>query len=299
MNQLNKILKRRKLIKFTIAAPFIPISIFGLTGCGDTTSENNDSSNNDNSSESSNNDNSTVDTSGNESSSGSWSSGTTALITTDYPDDSIFETGNTCSLALTQETTLGPCYFEDDTGEDISLGNEGLPMQLCLRLVDSNCEPLANYIIEIWHCDTQGLYSGDTSNSANATSFAGGFCTGGDNTAGQSTWYRGQLTTDSNGRVNFRTCFPGWYNGRTIHIHFSARHSSGVYGVTSQFCFTDELTNEICTTHNLYSSRGEQDTPLSDGRDTVFPSTGYDDFLLTTQQNTDGTLLAYQTIQII
>jgi len=228
-----------------------------------------------------------------------WQSGSTELITVDYPDDAIFESGGTCTVSLIDDTTLGPCYFEDDTGEDISLGLTGLPMQLCLRLIDSECQPLANYTIEIWHCDTAGVYSGDTADSEDANGFAVGFCTSGDSAAQQSTWYRGKLTTDDNGRVNFKTCFPGWYPGRTIHIHFAVSDNGGSSrGIISQLCFTDELAREICTTHERYSSRGEQNAPLASGRDAVFPSTGYEAFLLTTEQNSDGTLLAYHTIQI-
>ncbi len=227
-----------------------------------------------------------------------WASGGTDLITVDYPADDIFASGNTCTVSLTQPTTEGPCYFEDATGEDISLGLAGLPMQLCLRVVDSNCEPLEGHLVEVWHCDNRGVYSGDTSDSEDAGRFAGGFCTGGDDEAEQSTWFRGMLVTDSNGRVNFKTCFPGWYRGRTIHIHFSVSDGSGQSKVISQFCFTDAFAREICTTHERYSSRGEQDTTLSGGRDTVFPSSGYENFLLATQQNTDGTLLAYHTIQV-
>ncbi len=229
---------------------------------------------------------------------GGWLSGGTNLITVDFPDTAIFDTGGTCNVSLTQETTLGPCYFEDDTGEDMSNGLSGLPMQLCLRLVDNNCQPLEGYTIEVWHCDNEGIYSGDTSESDDGSSFAGDFCTGGDEEAAVSTWYRGKLTTDSDGRVNFKTCFPGWYSGRTIHIHFAVSEDGGsTRNVISQFCFTDEFAKEICTTHELYSSRGEQDTTFAGG-DNVFPSSGYEAFLMTTAQNPDGSLLAYHTIQI-
>ena len=272
---MKKSIERRTLIKGIVMAPFA--SILGLTGCD------------------SNGDGMDID---DMTSSGSWASGGTDLITVDYPNDSIFDNGNMCTVSLTEQTTEGPCYFEDDTGEDISLGFTGLPMQLCLRVVDSNCEPLANYSVEVWHCDTQGIYSGDTSESNDAGRFAGNFCTGGDSDAAQSTWFRGRQITDSNGRVNFKTCFPGWYRGRTIHIHFGVNDGSGNSQVISQFCFTDALAREICTTHELYSNRGEQDTPLAGGRDGVFPSSGFENFLLTTEQNSDGTLLAYHTIQI-
>lgn len=228
-----------------------------------------------------------------------WASGNTNLITVAYPDDSIFDDASTCNITLTDATTEGPCYFGVTTGEDISSGLSGLPMQLCLKLVDSSCQPLENYQIEVWHCDNRGIYSGDTSSSFDSTRFAGSFCTNNDSSSLASTWYRGMLQTDSNGRVNFKTCFPGWYSGRTIHIHFAVSDSSGNSRVISQFCFADAFTQEICTTHEYYSSRGEQDTTLAGGRDTVFPSSGYEDFMLTTAQNSDGTLLAYHTIQIV
>lgn len=227
-----------------------------------------------------------------------WAAGTTGLITAAYPGDSIFESGNTCTISLTETTTEGPCYFGVNTGEDISSGLSGLPMQLCLKLVDMYCQPLAGYQVEVWHCDNRGIYSGDTSKSFDSSRFAGSFCTNNDSASLASTWYRGMLTTDSSGRVNFKTCFPGWYRGRTIHIHFAVSDSAGNSRVISQFCFADTLTKEICTTHEYYSSRGEQDTTLAGGRDSVFPRSGYESFMLATQQNADGTMLAYHTIQI-
>ena len=113
--------------------------------------------------------------------------------------------------------TEGPCYFQDSTGEDIPEGMTGLPMMLCLQLIDSMCEPLSNHTIEVWHCDANGVYSGDTSNSAEFENFVPNFCTGGDTTALESTWFRGQLITDADGRVNFKTCFPGWYQDANTH----------------------------------------------------------------------------------
>ncbi len=229
---------------------------------------------------------------------GPWAVGGTDLISVDYPPTSIFAKAQTCTLALTESTTEGPCYFQDSTGEDISEGRQGLPMQLCLQLLNQDCEPLAGYTIEVWHCDSEGIYSGDTSDSDYARRFNTGFCTGNEEKALASTWFRGQLVTDAEGRVNFKTCFPGWYTGRTIHVHFSVSDPSGNAKVTSQFCFDDGLAKEICTQHPEYAERGEQGTPLSGGRDTVFPSTGYEPFMLTTQANEDGSLLSYGSIQV-
>ena len=228
---------------------------------------------------------------------GNWVSGGTELITQDFPDTGIFENAAMCSIALNTQATLGPCYFEDSTGEDISEGKTGLPMQLCLRFINSSCTPLADLEIEVWHCDTEGIYSGDTSQSSDSSSFAGSFCTANNSAALQSSWFRGKLTTNSDGRVNFKTCFPSWYNGRTIHIHFAViKNNQRVF--VSQFCFSDNLTEQICTTHKLYSHRGIQDTPLSSGKDTVFPSSSYDQFKMTIEENKDGTLLAYHSVII-
>ncbi len=229
---------------------------------------------------------------------GSWLSGGTDLISVAYPDDSIFATANTCSVSLTNATTEGPCYFQDDTGEDISDGKTGLPMQLCLQLVDEACSPLEGYTVEVWHCDTRGIYSGDTSSSADASSFAGDFCTAGDTEAEAATYFRGQLTTDAAGRVNFLTCFPGWYSGRSIHIHFAVSDPDGTTRVISQWAFSDDFTEDICTTHELYADRGVQDTPLEGGTDTVFPSDSYEDYELSLEQNSDGSLLGYGVIMI-
>lgn len=229
----------------------------------------------------------------------SWASGSTDLITVDYPDDSLFDDAGICDLSLTERTTEGPCYLGVDEKEDLSEGKTGLPMMLCLQLIDSECNPLEGYLIEVWHCDSEGIYSADTDASDDSSSFAGDFCTGGDVEAQSSTWFRGEAYTDSSGRVNFKTCFPGWYSGRTIHIHYRVRMENGGSDyIVSQFCFTDDFCEEICTTHDGYLSRGTQDTTLSSGTDTVFPSSDYAEFVMETEQNEDGSLLAYKRIMI-
>ena len=226
-----------------------------------------------------------------------WASGQTNLIEVAYLDDALFDMSNSCALALSTSTTKGPCYFKDETGEDISLGLVGLPMQLCLKLVDADCQPLSNHIIEVWHCDIYGVYSGDLSESRDSDGFATSFCTGDIENAVQSTWYRGQLVSNEQGRVNFKSQFPGWYPGRTVHIHFAVSDVEGNSRLISQFCFSDALADEVYTQHPLYRERGGQDTPLS--RDGVFPSSYIEPFIFKTKKNRDGSLLAYQTIKVL
>ena len=228
-----------------------------------------------------------------------WAAGGTELITVDNPDDSIFASASACALALSTALTEGPCYYAEDTGEDISAGRAGLPMQLCLRIVDADCAPVSDHLVEVWHADSRGLYSGDTSQSDDGGRFRGDFCTSGDDDANSSTFFRGQLTSDSTGRVNFRTCFPGWYATRTLHLHIAVSDRSGARRIVSQLCFTDQFVTEICTGHVLYADRGDQDTPLSAATDRFFPGgDAADEFIMSTSKNSDGTLLAYHTIQI-
>ncbi|WP_440904951.1 intradiol ring-cleavage dioxygenase [Catenovulum sp. SX2] len=287
-------INRRKIIK---TAGFVSASLpfIYLVGCGsDTKVDISDSNGSDNTNN--NTDNSTDNTTDNTEYSGEWAQGGTANMTANFPDDSIFALASACTVKLTGNFTEGPCYFQADDLDDISAEQTGLPMQLCLRLVDSNCQPLSAHEIEVWHCDVNGLYSGDTSGSADSGRFAGSFCTANDSKAVASKWFRGTQVTDSNGRVNFKTCFPGWYSGRTIHIHFRVKNNNNDQ-VISQFCFPDSFTKEICTTHPNYLARGEQDTPVEAGRDNVFGN-NYQDYFFDYQQNDDGSLLAYKTIQI-
>ncbi|MES9969586.1 MAG: hypothetical protein ABW092_06095 [Candidatus Thiodiazotropha sp.] len=290
--------RRKLLAKMGMAAVYMPL--IGLLGCNEDSQSSSESTTD---SQASDDETSNVtDADGDTTDSTTtieWAAGGTDLITLDYPDDSLFETAGICSLLLTERTTEGPCYLGVNAQEDIADGETGLPMMLCLQVIDQNCNPLEGYLVEVWHCNREGIYSGDESQSDDTSTFAGSFCTANDQEAENSTWFRGELTTDSNGRVNFKSCFPGWYGGRTIHIHFRVRlEYGGADYIVSQFCFDDDFCAEICTGHRLYSDRGVQDTPLSSGSDTVFPSVDYENYLLNTAQNEDGTLLGYKRIMI-
>lgn len=225
----------------------------------------------------------------------SWASGDADLITADFPKTSIFSSANTCRVSLTGSATEGPCYFQVNTGEDITQGRTGLPMQLCAQLTDEQCAPLEGYTVEVWQCDARGKYSGNTASSGDASRFNQRFCTENDSEALTSNYLRGQRTTDAEGRVNFKSIFPGWYAGRVIHIHFAVTDPAGKRRLVSQWVYPESLCTEICTDHELYSARGKQDTPLV--KDGLVPADGGNQ-MLATKRNNDGTLLAYGVIQI-
>ena len=279
--------RRRQFIK-TMAAGVSYTGVILLAGC-------NGSSNTETSSQGSTaTTDTTTDTVVSEESSGNWASGGTKNMTANFPDDTLFEQSQSCEVSLTRSQTEGPCYFQSDYLDDISIEKTGLPMQLCLQLTDSACNPLSGYEIEVWHCDVDGLYSGNTEDSADAGRFNSGFCTGNDAQAMAARWFRGIQVTDSSGRVNFKTCFPGWYASRAIHIHFRVRRNNNDE-VVSQLGFTDAFCQTICTEHVDYASRGEPDTTLAS--DTVFDSSD-DSYLINTQQNDDGSLLGYKRVMI-
>jgi protocatechuate 3,4-dioxygenase beta subunit len=91
-----------------------------------------------------------------------------------------------------------PTFYRRDGAE----GKAGVPLTLALTIVNvkNSCAPIANATVEIWHCDTSGIYSE--------------YGTG----TGQ-TFLRRLQTTDSSGAVTFTTIYPGWYAGRATHIH--------------------------------------------------------------------------------
>jgi protocatechuate 3,4-dioxygenase beta subunit len=80
-------------------------------------------------------------------------------------------------------------------------------------------------------------------------------------TVGQN-FLRGYQVTDANGGVAFTTVYPGWYRGRTVHIHFKIRTdpaaTSGLE-FTSQLFFDESIRAEVFA-QAPYSGRGTQDT---------------------------------------
>lgn len=151
------------------------------------------------------------------------------------------------------EMTEGPFYFDtqldrSDIRIDTSDGSvrNGVPLALTFaisKIADGACNPLPNAIVDIWHCDAQGAYSGYDR----------------EGTGGQ-TFLRGFQRTDEYGEARFTTIYPGWYRGRTTHIHVKVR--TGVddeaYEFTSQVYFDDAVSDEVFATEH-YTRGSERD----------------------------------------
>lgn len=113
---------------------------------------------------------------------------------------------------------------------------QGTPLTLTvqvMRLNAGSCEPLPGAQVDIWHCDATGVYS-----DVRDPWF---------NTIGQK-FLRGHQITDMRGEVRFITIYPGWYPGRTVHIHFKIRNNPSAgrnFDFTSQLYFDDEITDRV------------------------------------------------------
>src|SRR5919109_727796 len=154
------------------------------------------------------------------------------------------------------ELTEGPYYVDEelnrsDIRSDPSTGTvkPGALLRLTVnvsQVTGSACAALAGAVVDVWHCDALGVYS-DVSDP----SF---------NTVGQK-FLRGYQVTDANGVASFTTIYPGWYQGRTVHIHFKVRSPAGAssaYEFTSQLFFDDSLSDQVFT-QSPYASKGTRD----------------------------------------
>jgi protocatechuate 3,4-dioxygenase beta subunit len=217
-----------------------------------------------------------------------WASGGTAAMTAKdcYPDP--FAAGvMTCTLLC--QTTAGPCTSDIIERQDVSEGWSGLPVRLALKFVTAGtCEPVAGAVIEIWHTQRAGVYSGVTP--------AGAFCYGDDPDAVNYLYFRGSQTTDADGRVDFDTCYPGWYPGRAIHIHFRVLLGGQAY-LISQLFFTEELSEEIFTSHPDYSEFGQPDT-LNSNDSVIGGEVDISPYQLDTERMPDGAMLAWKVVAI-
>ena len=168
------------------------------------------------------------------------------------------------SCVLTLEETEGPYFVDEklnrsDLTSDPSNGSvkEGVPLALNMTVSTvsgATCTPLGGALVDMWHCDAEGAYS-DISGGAGQA-----------NTAGQK-FLRGYQVTDANGRVAFQTIYPGWYSGRTVHIHFKVRTAEGLESLTSQLFFEEAVTDAVIA-QVPYNTRGAPDTTNSN--DNIF-----------------------------
>jgi len=180
------------------------------------------------------------------------------------------------------EQTEGP-YFVDEklNRSDIRVDpsdktiKPGAALRLELRVsqvANGSCNPLSGAIVDIWHCDALGAYS-DVRDA--------GFDTRGKK------FLRGYQTTNADGLVEFLTIYPGWYEGRAVHIHFKIRADAAAkraYEFTSQLYFDEAITEQVYK-QAPYNSKGRRTT--TNDADFIFRRGGKQ-LLLAPTKNSQG-----------
>jgi protocatechuate 3,4-dioxygenase beta subunit len=163
---------------------------------------------------------------------------------------------------------------------DVVEDRTGVALQLGIRLARRGETPPRVATVEIWQCDALGQYSGfpppDSSRVVTAeTASRAAYLP-------EETFLRGRQSTDGNGMVEFGTIYPGWYPGRTVHIHLMV-HTEGRV-LTSQLYFPDETSDEVLA-REPYATRPGRDT--TNASDEIFP-TGGDPAVLDVLPTADG-----------
>jgi protocatechuate 3,4-dioxygenase beta subunit len=199
------------------------------------------------------------------------------------------------SCLLTPEVTEGPYWIDNDlTRRDIRAGRPGLPLELVFTVQNArSCRPLRGADVEVWHCDAGGVYSGYESQSQAGNGSApsgpppGGGAGGGgghEEPSSSTRYLRGHQRSDGDGVVRFLTIYPGWYRGRTPHIHLKV-HVGGRVVHTGQVFF-DEATTRAVYRQAPYRSHGQPDT--SHAEDAIYAAAGRGRAVLRLRRRTRG-----------
>lgn len=171
------------------------------------------------------------------------------------------------ACVLAPEMTEGPFYLANEkVRRNIREGLPGTALALRLGVVDaSSCKPIKGAAVDIWHADAAGAYSGEQSNGTTGRTFL-----------------RGIQRTDATGIARFDSVYPGWYQGRTVHIHVKV-HIGGNVVHTGQLFFSDSLTDSVFA-RKPYSARGTRD--VRNANDSIYQNGGSRSLLRVVRQGT-------------
>jgi len=194
------------------------------------------------------------------SASGSPSAAATGVTSTTSPTASVAAVASSLpSCVVVPELTEGPYYVNEnldrsdiriDTADGSVSEGAVLTLDWVVSQVDGNaCIPLEGVLVDVWHCDALGNYSDVGSEQGHD-------------------YLRGYQHTDASGKATITTIYPGWYQGRAVHVHFKiptdAAATSGLE-FTSQLFFDDALSAQVYSS-GVYASKGTPDQPnASDG----------------------------------
>lgn len=201
---------------------------------------------------------------------------------------------------LTQAQVEGPYRLTAPVRTDVTEGKPGMPLTLSMQVVAADgCTPLPNLLVEIWHCDAAGIYSGHPDLSRDlygSMDYVGWDFSKTKEPSNDMLWLRGAQRTDETGVVRFKTIFPGWYDMRAPHIHFKIGGPQREL-FTSQFYFEESLANDIYRNNPDYKAFGE--SPYGPKNDlAIMLFDGAEGLLLDVDPIESGTLAASAKVGI-
>ena len=167
----------------------------------------------------------------------------------------------TPACVLTPAATPGPFYFDPKLQRaDVTEGHPGAPLRMRFIVMDAaNCTPISGARVDVWHTRADGYYSGypGQGDRRNVDTSGG-------------TFMRGTQLADARGEATFRSVYPGWYAGRTVHVHFKIFIDDKDM-LTGQMYFPDALSQYIFANVGAYSRKiprttfnGDDELALSD-----------------------------------
>ena len=143
--------------------------------------------------------------------------------------------------------------------QDIRANRAGIPMDIELTILDrsNGCRPLAGVDVDIWHCDKDGLYSEYGNHRLQKADLR------------EEHFLRGRQRTDANGKVAFTSIFPGWYPGRSTHIHYEVSATDGSSILISQIAFPEGKNSAVALVNDYTGYKG-MDGYVPNDKDGVF-----------------------------
>ncbi len=141
---------------------------------------------------------------------------------------------NACAESPTE--TAGPFPIKtpaDWIRENIVGDRAGVPLMMTYTIqnVNDDCKPIEGVLVDVWQCDAKGNYS----------EYEGQL----DGNFTNQHFLRGRQTTNAQGQATFISIYPGWYPGRTPHIHLEVKDSSGSSLLITQVSFPDDVSNTV------------------------------------------------------
>ncbi len=177
---------------------------------------------------------------------------------------------------VTPGVTEGPYWVEEllvrtDIRLDPVTGilQPGFPLKLDFviwqYLANGRLLPLPRAIVDVWHANSLGVYSDEQVEGTLGEKFL-----------------RGTQISNAGGGVTFTTVYPGWYSGRTPHVHFRVRVLNPLtnlvaYNFVSQVFFNEAFTNAVFSSIYPYNIRSTRDT--LNASDSVYTGASTDDEL--------------------